>query len=71
METIYRIPAVFALLYFSILYKLHSNLQILSSLLESYERQSGLKIKVDDKTGAFMIPLGPDLKATLQYSLDT
>lgn len=44
------------------------NLELFTALLETYERRSGLRIQQDPQ-GNLVVPLGPDLMATLQYSL--
>jgi hypothetical protein len=46
----------------------YRNLQLLSALLERYERESGLTI-VTDGNNNLVVPLGPDLQATVTYGL--
>jgi hypothetical protein len=46
----------------------YRNLQLLSALLERYERETGLTI-VTDGNNNLVVPLGPDLQATVTYGL--
>lgn len=44
------------------------NLQLFSALLERYERESGFSIRTDENNN-LVVPLGPDLQATVIYGL--
>lgn len=44
-----------------------NNFQLFIKCLENFEKQSGLRIKANDD--GFLIPLGPDLRATVNFKI--